>query len=75
MFFSLLFICINRLMRASLWSRCLSESPCLSNVFFLEKKQLRGSVRVYNVNIPLEPVDAHKYIRTGFCCIAVLAEV
>lgn len=32
-------------------------------------------VYVYNVNISLEPVDAHKYIRTGFCCIAVLAEV
>jgi len=32
-------------------------------------------VYVYNVNISLEPVDAHKYIRTGFCCIAVLTEV
>lgn len=44
--------------------------------FFLEDKRNRFiEVYVYNVNISLEPVDAHKYIRTGFCCIAVLAEV
>lgn len=58
-------------------SLLVKKSPCLANVFFFleEKRSSFIEVYVYNVNISLEPVEAHKYMRTGFCCITVLAEV
>lgn len=47
----------------------------LFNVFFIKRKTDFIDVYVYNVNILLGHFNAHLNMRTGFCCITVLAEV